>query len=761
MPYVAIKIQGLSKGTTSRENGFFKIEGICNSEIDLEFSHIGYKTKVHHHHPHHDSMSIYLAIDETLLESIIVEGKFDTSGLSSIQKSSISTKELERIQFGLLGEMLGKISGINTISTGQNIIKPVIHGLHTNKVLIINNGVRHEFQNWGTDHAAEIDPSLIGSIEVIKGAATVRYGSDAMGGVILIEPPKLDLDNHLHADISVTGQSNGRSGETSIQLNQGFKHWAIGAQGSLYKQGDLQAPTYNLTNTSRGEYSFAVSSLFHLEKIDIETYYSRFEQDLGILRGSVTGNLEDLVNAMEREVPQHTNSFSYSLNTPRQATRHDLFKTKGTIQFHNHRLALQYNFQENWRREFDIRRGSNNEIPSINLKLRTHSADATWYHPVIGELSGMLGAQVSLQDNNNLPGTNTVPFIPNFNQSKFGIFLIESWGKGNTTYEAGLRYDFMNASVRGREPNNDIYRQELSFNNVTATLGLAQKLNETSTFRINIGTAWRPPNISELYAFGKHQAVVEYGVLRYQQTESVFIDASEVFTPEEKDLKAESGIKLISSYEVAKENFQAELTAYANLIRNFFNSQPAGITNTVRGAFPYFTYRQNDAFLWGFDFDGKWQHHEKWESSLRGNLVWAKDISNGDVLIGMPTPSTSYELKWQAGDFFMKENVFNVEVQHTFKAFQLPLIISANEILEAQLRGENLFELNNQNFDFLEVPNAYTLLHFGWSGRVGKIGTTLQIRNLLNTQYRNYTNKLRYFADEMGRNFIFTLRYKI
>jgi iron complex outermembrane receptor protein len=217
---------------------------------------VGYKKARHHHDFHHPFVEIYLASDEVVLQSVVVEAESSRTDLNSTSSQVLTSKELDAVASESLADAASQISGVNTISTGQNVVKPIIHGLHSNRILILNNGLRHEFQNWGIDHAPEIDPSLIDRLEVVKGAATVRFGPDALGGAILIQPPAMKLSTPLQGKVNLVGKSNGRSYESTLELKKGFKWWSVLAGGSFVNQGDLQAPDYNLSNTGKEERSY-------------------------------------------------------------------------------------------------------------------------------------------------------------------------------------------------------------------------------------------------------------------------------------------------------------------------------------------------------------------------------------------------------------------------------------------------------------------------------------------------------------------------
>ncbi|MDX1409667.1 MAG: TonB-dependent receptor, partial [Saprospiraceae bacterium] len=396
-------------------------------------------------------------------------------------------------------------------------MKPVIHGLHSSRILIVNEGLRHEFQNWGTDHAPEIDPSLIGDLEVIKGAATVRYGPDALGGVILLNAPKMELSEPLRGQFRLTGQSNGRSGEASLRVRKGWRRMSLLTGASYVRQGDLRAPEYSLTNTGKEEISYLAGIRYHpFAQWDFEVYYSHFDQELGILRGSVNGNLEDLLRALEAEVPNFTEPFSYDIRSPKQEISHDLLKGKISWVGRNQSVSIQYGHQWNHRLEFDVRRGSDLEIPNIDLDLVTQSIEGEWIHPDVGPLHGRVGFQWLKQANDNNPGTGTIPFVPNYDQDRLGGYLIESVEFGDNLFEVGARFDYLYSEIVGRQPNNNLYRNDILYRNVTGMVGYRRRIDEHTSLRSHFGTAWRAPDVAELYRFGRHLSFIEYGLWRYE-----------------------------------------------------------------------------------------------------------------------------------------------------------------------------------------------------------------------------------------------------
>lgn len=750
IPFATIQIENTQDGTISDEDGYFIIENVCEGEIHLVISHIGYKTLVHHHDFHHPNPTILLAASEIELEGIVIEDERDYTRLKTAMAQSKKLESLDNLG-QTIGDITRELSGVSTLRTGQNTAKPMVHGLHSNRVLIINNGVRHAYQAWGREHAPEIDPNQVDRLKLVKGAATVRYGPEALGGVIIYDQKQPVFDQPLNADIYSGYASNGRSWTAATDLSQGGHRlaWRAGVSGT--KQGDLQAADYMLTNTGKEEIGYFGQFVIHRPSLDLEFYTSHFAQKLGILRGSVVGNVEDLANAIGREPPQGTRAFSYEMRTPNQETVHDLYKVKGSLYKAGHELTLQYALQRNLRQEFDIRRGTNNQIPSIDLELFTHTLDADWKYPMPENWDATSGVQWYYQDNNNIFGTNTTPFVPNYNVTNVGAYSIHSYRRGPTTYEAGIRYDFQFMSARGRDRSGDLFASDLSYHNFTFTIGLIHSANDTWTFRTNVGTAWRPPNVGELFSFGKHQFNFEYGIWRYRIDENGDISTSEVLDQSSRPVKSEQGIKWIAGVTMNRETVQLELVPYVNLIRNFFYNRPYGITNTTRGPFPYFIYDQTDALFTGVDVDVRIQHSAAWESEWQVSYVHARDLGNDSFFLEIPPLRLAYGLnlvqqKWTTG----------LSVEWNARQFQAPRVIVPEEFLD----GTEDVDLST-TFDFMPAPDGYFLANWHLKYQTSRFTALLQIDNLLNTSYRSYTDRLRYFADDLGRNVRLGLHYRL
>src|SRR5690606_21950024 len=249
--------------------------------------------------------------------------------------------------------------------TGNTIGKPVIHGLYGNRIAVINNGLLQAGQQWGADHAPEIDPNSIDVITVVKSSDALAYGSQAIGGAVVVESGRIPDDPHLHGAVGYAFRSNGRGHTLTgrLQRSSGQHRWRI--TGSFQRAGDMRTPDYFLTNSGartagaslQWQYSPSLTTEHRL-------LYTLFDNHAGIFTGAHIGNLTDLAEAIGRDMPfRISDEFSYHIEAPQQRTSHHLIKYSGR-KFLEERKSLEwmYGLQYNHRKEYDIRRGNQSDL---------------------------------------------------------------------------------------------------------------------------------------------------------------------------------------------------------------------------------------------------------------------------------------------------------------------------------------------------------------------------------------------------------------
>jgi iron complex outermembrane receptor protein len=441
----SVTVVELKKTIQTDVQGNYSLSGICPGDYTLRITHADCQALDFHFHLKEDlSKSFELSHAENLLKEVVVVGAATVrpEGMTGELKG----KELAATRGLSLGESLQRITGVTVLQTGNNIYKPVIQGLHSSRVLILNNGIRQEGQQWGSEHAPEIDPYVANRLTVIKGAASVRYGGDAIGGVVLVEPRLLQYKKEMQGEINLAAFSNNRQGVVSAMVESGFDKnettaWRL--QGTLKRGGNARTPEYWLKNSGVEEMNMSAAAGWRKKNKGAELFYSIFNTNIGIFSGSHIGNLTDLENAIRAQSPPsyiRDEGFSYAIERPYQAVQHHLFKFKAFSEMVGRsRINLTLSSQLNIRKEFDLTRSAS-DLPQLQLNLQTHMADLVWEHFAEKKIKGSVGVNAMYQDNY----INYRYFVPNYQSVDLGFWAAERYHHQKWQVELGLRYDHRN-----------------------------------------------------------------------------------------------------------------------------------------------------------------------------------------------------------------------------------------------------------------------------------------------------------------------------
>jgi iron complex outermembrane receptor protein len=724
IPYAEVIVEELNLGVITDEEGKFHFHQLCDGVYNLVCRHIGCA---------HVARSVTVVgnttVDFTLhheaipLQAITVTERA-TAPASMRAGAQLSGSRLDGVRGQAFGAALRQLPGVSVLQTGNNIVKPVVRGLHSSRLLILNGGVRLESQQWGTDHAPEIDPYAAEEIQVEYGAGSLRYGGDAIAGVMLVRPPALPTSGGWEGSWQSSVHGNGGivsgGGHLAGKLS-GPLPLAARIQGSFRRGGNIRTPDYWLENTGVREGSYAATVGMQRRKWQAELHFSQFLSDIGVFRGAHIGNLTDLQDALRRGRPLQDGDFSYGLSRPMQRVAHYLLKAAGSIETGEHSwLRLQYARQFNRRQEFDAHRRfgarpAGFSQPDMLFELTTHNLEAVWEHTQRYFLTGSTGVQATWQANT----TDRGGLIPDHRSGAWGVFWVERWRKYPFPVEAelGLRYDSRSMDI-ARRGDTEIGRR-LQFHNFSANTGLAYHVSDWWKIRLHAGTAWRPPAINELYSEGVHHGTASY----------------ETGNP---GLSAEQSLSfgLVTDFRLG-ERISGNLSLYQNQLRNFIYLRPqeAPIL-TIRGAFPAFSYEQADVRMRGMEWKTVWQVYPPLSIATAGALVraWNRDLR--DWLVFMPADRIQQDVRWspaRRSPGHTTEPYVQVSVETVFRQRRVPA---------AQ--------------DYADPPGGYTLLHLeagasaSWRSKPLEAG--IRIRNLTNSSYRDYLNRLRYFSDEAGRD---------
>lgn len=758
-PIIGSHIHIGKKTVSSDEKGNYAIKNLPAGKLNVHVSYVGYQsidTLI--------TLTASIVLDFKLKEStnrlseVIVMQQKNTIN-NSILEQKLKLETIEKYSNQSLGDALKEIAGVSSLKTGNAIVKPIINGLCGSRVPIISNNVRLEDQEWGTEHAPNLDINSAGKITVIKGASGLQYGGDAVGGLVIIEPLSVKKDTLFGKTIS-NFDSNGRGGSVSSSIHKGnLIGWSYNAVGTFKYIGDKTAPDYVLSNTGNRELNFTGGLKFSQTKYDFAAFYSFFNAKIGILSASHIGNSFDLYQSINNQVPAVVNDFTYSINSPRQEVQHHIAKANFNYYWNEMAsLSIQYAFQFNKRLEFDVRRRNYMNTAALDLDLKTHSILID-FKKVSHDWTIKSGTNASYQTNFANPATGIRPLIPNYDKLDLGVYGIVAHQFFNKfAVEAGLRYDFSNLEAtkyyfksrwneRGYDPEFSNFivsdhdgtqwltEPNFVFHNISASLGIHKEFDNQLDWYANMSVATRNPNPSEFFSDGLHHStgVIELGDLA---------------------LKKEQSVKFSTTAQKKWRSFSLEINPYVSNIRNYMFLRPTDFETTIRGTFPVWEYQQTRAIISGIDFQSHWNLSEQWQHFFALAYVNGYDVNKSEPLIDIPPLNINNKIRFSKKEWS-----------------QLALELKSELVLR-----QNQFPNNNfttdviVNNDFVPVvvdistpPEGYQLWHFYSEIKFktfSKTNTTLafSVQNILNTTYRDYLNRQRFFADEMGRNFQIQLK---
>ncbi|MEZ4687102.1 MAG: TonB-dependent receptor plug domain-containing protein [Bacteroidia bacterium] len=330
-----------------------------------------------------------------------------------------------------MGVRLSSLPGVYSLSTGQQIAKPVIHGLYGNRLGLITNGIRLPASAGATTMARPLIPLASSQIRVIKGAGALAYAGGNIGGKILVDPEVIPWEKGLHGNAIFFGESNGKLTGMHAGLFKRTKTFAWRIENTLKRSGDRKAPDYFLRNTGTRKHTNVMEKSWSAQSAS-SLWLSSYNAKLGILRGSHIGNTNDLEEAIGREIPFFTeDQFRSDIEAPFQQVHHHTLKVQHTIQSSPYtQVSGSLGLQLNRRREYDLRRSGRSDIPALSLNQFSSFVELSWERRFIQTKTKLKsGLQYQLVNNSNLPETGILPLIPDYLSQQGSLYSVVSGGK--------------------------------------------------------------------------------------------------------------------------------------------------------------------------------------------------------------------------------------------------------------------------------------------------------------------------------------------
>jgi iron complex outermembrane recepter protein len=736
--YVTILLSDLKLGTTSNALGEYSIKNITSGSHLIEVSHIGYATIAENIEIFGDIKKDFLLIESVVEKNaVVVTG---ISGATALKKIpfDIFTLRKQDLFAGAASNIidaLSKVGGVTTLSTGPAISKPVIRGLGYNRVLTINDGTRQEGQQWGDEHGIEIDEASVSKIEILKGPASIIYGSDALAGVInIITNVPLPL-NTVAGNINTNIQSNNklRSINANIGGNQNGFNWNIytsNKAASDYKN-KFDGKVFNSKfveknmggyigyNASWG-YSHILCSNFNLRTGLIT---GERNADGFFTRSNLAGNTS---------IVSETDFNSINPKIPYQNINHFKIATDNSIKLGKNKMGINIAYQQNRRKEFGNADDIDEQSLFFDLQTITYTAQ---YHLLQKKgWKTSFGINGMLQKNLN---KGIEQLVPNYNLFDIGSFLYLQKIIKKFTLSGGIRYDERNIDVKNLLDSTAIKNIgfKKTFTNFSGSVGMALQLSNTLNVKLNIAKGFRAPSIAELASNGTHP-----GTLRYEYGTS--------------NLKSETSFQTDAVVDFSTEHLSLSIAAFYNNFNNFIffrklqNVAGSDSTITIDGDdLKTYQFNQQKVILSGVEFTIDfhphpldWLHIQNTFSLVNGQFK--TNIENNKNLPFVPAARSITEFKAN----------FN-KVKNTFQNFYITIQ------MDNTFAQKNVFTVYNTE----TATNGYSLLNasIGTDITNKKQATICSINfsgnNLTNLSYQNHLSRLKYTEENIatGRRGVF------
>jgi len=699
---VSVYAPELHKGTSTDENGKYTLSNIPTGTAKLTFAFTGFATQNKTINVLKKENILDIILEETVLhmDEVIVSTAFNKIQSQNVMKVEHSTiKELQQKGTSTLIEGLATIPGVSQVSTGTSIGKPVIRGLSGNRVLVYSQGVRIENQQFGDEHGLGLNDAGIESVEVIKGPASLLYGSDALGGVLYFNPEKFANASTFTTNFSQKFFSNTLGSNSSLGLKTSTENWKFLARGTYNTHSDYKiAEGDRVTNTRYNETDFKTGIGYSNSKFSSVFRYNYNDLDLGIPEEGIA--------------EQTTNK---KTDYPKQGVFNHLLSLNNVFFFEKSKLDVDLGYISNDRSEFE-----DSQVAILHMKLNTFNYDAKYYLPKLGKFESIVGIQGMHQTNKN---SGEEYLIPDATTNDFGFFGTGNYEWKSNVIQAGLRFDNRKITttahgISGEEGSFEAI--DKSFDSFNASLGYKTNLAKDLSLRLNVASGFRAPNLAELTSNGVHE-----GTNRYEVGNS--------------DLKTEQNVQTDLNLEYKSSHIEFFVNGFYNHINNYIYTSPTGEVIDDNAVFDYI---QNDAKLFGGEIGVHfhphpldWLHYETSFETVTGKK------QNGDYLPLIPannwnnTIRTEFKIKNWLEDGFATLNVSSTFNQNNVSGFET----KSNGYTLLNLGFGGTVKLGKTIFDL-----------------------NLNANNLLDKEYTAHLSRLKTDGiPNMGRNIVLGVNFNI
>ena len=702
IPGVNISIPEIHKETISDINGKYQFTDLPSGSFKIIFSYIGFSTVTKDFSFKDKVTTINVTLEETIhqMDEVIVSTVFNKLQSQNVMKvEHESVKTMQQKGATTLIEGLSTIPGVSQISTGVSIGKPVIRGLSGNRVLVYSQGVRLENQSFGDEHGLGLNDSGVDGVEVIKGPASLLYGSDALGGVLYFIPEKFAKPNTFGIDFGQKYFSNTFGSSTNIGAKGSSERFKFLARVNNTRHSDYKIPDGNrVTNTRYNELDFKTGIGYSDANFSSEFRYNYNRLLLGIPE-------EGIAEQTTNKTPAY----------PRQAVYNQLLSLNNTIFLGSSKLDFNLGYIYNDRAEFPV-----SPVPGSNWHLKTLNYDVKYHLPKTTMLETIIGLQGMHQTNLNV---GTEYLIPDATTKDIGAFGTTRYEFGTNVLQAGIRYDVR--KVDGVEHGNVgdegyLATIDRKFDSFNASVGYKTSVSKATILRLNLASGFRAPNIFELSSNGVHDGTIRF----------------EIGNP---NLKSEQNFQTDLNLEYKNSHFEVYVNGFYNKINNYIFIAPSGLQTN---GFDVYNYLQNNANLYGGEAGIHFHPHP---------LDWLHITSSFESVTGKKSNRDNLPLipanKWN--------NTLRIDFKsnNTFKDF----FASANVEYTLNQNNASLFETKSNDYTLVNFGIGGKI-QVGKSS----FNINLNGNNIFNKTYIAHLSRLKNDGiPNIGRNIVLGVNFAI
>lgn len=693
---VSIMIPELGAATTTDTAGYYCLSDLPKKVVTVEVTYIGHQTIIYKVDLNSRQEADFRMKEATaLLNEVVVRGFSGKSLLrdSPVPMAYVGAEQLHATTASNIIDALSQQPGLAQITTGGGISKPVIRGLGFNRLTVVSDGIRQEGNQWGDEHGIEVDANSVHDAQIIKGPASLMYGSDALAGVIVLGGFTAMPRNTTAADLTAEYQSNNGMAAYSAHFGGNMGGWLWDGRWSQKLAHDYHnaADHYVVGSRLREQaaqalvgrggswgYSHLLLSYYHLTP-----------------------------SMPEGERSDHTGSYGKTL--PFQQIHHYKAVATQSLLLGNATLTAIVGYQQNRRQEYEESR----DEPGLDMQLHTINYDVRYSLRNTGAWQAAAGANGMWQRNLNRGEERLIPAYQLFD---LGVFATTGYKSGPWTLSGGLRMDHRHIHAFAWD---DVFQKaSRSFSSLSGSLGLVYSPNTRNNLRLNLARGFRSPNLSELSSNGVHEGTQQYVVGN-------------------GSLKAEHSWQIDLGWDFTTDMLTTQLQLFANFIDNYiYSSRMAG---EEREGLPVYQYRQGDARLLGgealIDFHPIGPLHFQNTFSYV-NSVQLHQPRESKYLPFTPAPRWNSELKY----VLIRDGR---SLNNTFVAASM----------ECNLRQNHFYALNNTE----TATPSYTLFNLSagteikWRHR-RHITLLVTAENLFNRAYQSHLSRLKYVGGMNAAN---------